>query len=67
MFNQVQAESGTAWNAVSTQAYWIMTFIARACGATNAAGVAWLATHAGPKAWSTATQTAVTNDLAQIT
>jgi hypothetical protein len=67
VFNQVQAESGTAWNAVSTQAYWIMTFIARACGASNGAGVAWLAAHAGPKPWSSATQTAVTNDLAQIT
>jgi len=67
VYGQVHSEngsSGSAWPAVSTQAYWIMAFIAKACGATNSDGAAWLATH---YSWSSATRTAVTNDLAQIT
>jgi hypothetical protein len=67
VFSQVQSESGTAWNVLSTQSYWIMAYIAVACGATNAGGVAWLAAHAGPKAWSSATQSAVASDVALIT
>jgi Domain of unknown function (DUF929) len=66
VLGQVQAESGSAWNSLSTQSYWIMAYISVACGATNAAGVAWLADHAGPK-WSSATQSAVTADVLQIT
>ncbi|MGD0257688.1 MAG: DUF929 family protein [Thermoplasmata archaeon] len=64
VFNQVQSESGAAWTNVSVQSYWIMTYIAEACGATNAQGVAYIAAQHG---WSAATKTAVTNDLAQIT
>jgi len=62
--NQVIQESGTAWTAVSTQAYWMMAYMAKACGATNGQGVAWIASHYG---WKSGTTTAVTNDLAQIT
>ena len=64
VLSQVQSENGGAWTAVSNQAYWIMTYIARSCGATNAQGIAYLATTYH---WTSATRTAVTNDLAQIT
>jgi hypothetical protein len=67
MAHQVTAESGTGWSAVSGQAYWIMAYLAKACGATNTAGVAWISSHVAPRPWSQATQTAVANDLAQIT
>jgi hypothetical protein len=67
MAHQVTAESGTGWSAVSEQAYWIMAYLAKACGATNTAGVAWISSHVAPKPWTQATQTAVANDLAQIT
>lgn len=66
VLSQVVSENGTsgsAWNVVSTQAYWIMTYLAKASGATNSAGVAYLATAYH---WTSATRTAVTNDLAQI-
>ncbi|MCI4372295.1 MAG: DUF929 domain-containing protein [Thermoplasmata archaeon] len=63
VLNQIQSESGVAWDAVSTQAYWIMAMIARSCGVTNASGVAYLAAQYH---WTVATKAAVTNDLAQI-
>jgi hypothetical protein len=67
MAHQVSAESGSGWTAVSTQAYWIMAYIAKACGSTNAQGVIWLSSHVAPRPWSSSTQTAVTSDLLQIT
>jgi len=66
VFGQVQSENssgGSAWPAVAPQAYWIMAYLAHACGATNSGGVAWLATQYH---WSTSTRAAVTSDLLQI-
>jgi hypothetical protein len=31
--NQVQSESGPAWNAIASQVYWIMAFLAKCSGA----------------------------------
>jgi hypothetical protein len=56
---QVQAESGTAWSAVSNQAWWVMAYIAKASGTP-------VATLSSQFHWSTTTTTQVTNDLAQI-
>jgi hypothetical protein len=65
VLGQVQAESGTAWTAVSTQAYWIMAYIAASLGATGTNNVVpYLAAH---YSWTGPTTTAVKNDVAQIT
>jgi thiol-disulfide isomerase/thioredoxin len=61
---QVLHESGAAWNVLNTQTYWVMAYLAKACGVSNAAGVAYLAKTYG---WTSATQTGVASDLAQIT
>jgi hypothetical protein len=65
VLSQVQAESGGAWSVVSTQAYWIATYIAASCGANANNGlVSYFATTYH---WSAGTKSAVTNDLSQIT
>jgi hypothetical protein len=57
---QVHSESGSAWNAVSTQAYWMMAMCAKAAGGN----VAYLAAHYG---WSSGTRAAVANDMNALT
>jgi thiol-disulfide isomerase/thioredoxin len=52
VLSQVQGESGTAWNAVSTQAWWIMAFVAKASGSS-------VATLASEYHWSTTTTSEV--------
>jgi thiol-disulfide isomerase/thioredoxin len=59
VFNQVQSENGTAWNAVNTQAWWIMAYIVKSSGAS-------VATLSSQYHWSSTTTARVTNDLAQI-
>jgi hypothetical protein len=67
MAHQVIAESGSGWTAVSLQSYWIMAYLAKACGATNLNGIIWIEHNVSPKVWTTPTQAAVAGDLAQIT
>ncbi len=57
--SQVINENGTAWNAISGQAWWIMAYLAKSTGLP----VSQLATTYH---WSSATKNAVSYDLAQI-
>ena len=59
VLNSVIGESGSAWTVVQTSAWWAMAFIAKYLGTP----VATLASEYG---WSSATQSAVTADLASI-
>lgn len=59
VLGQVQSENGSAWSAVSSQAYWIMALLTKASGAS----VSSLATEYG---WTPATKTAVTGYLGQL-
>jgi thiol-disulfide isomerase/thioredoxin len=59
VYNQVNAENGSAWNVINTQAYWIMAFLTKATGES-------VSTLAAQYRWSSATQTAVSNDLSQL-
>ena len=67
MAHQVSTETGSGWTAVSTQSYWIMAYLAKACGATNVNGLIWIEHNVASKPWSPSTQSAVAGDLAQIT
>jgi hypothetical protein len=57
--SQVQSESGTAWTAISPQAYWIMAYLVRSTGATPAY-------FASLYHWTSTTKTAVTTDWQAI-
>ncbi len=59
VLGQVNAENGTAWSVLQSQAWWVMAFLTKATGET----VSTLATE---YKWSAATQSAVTGYLAQI-
>ncbi|HTW40670.1 MAG TPA: DUF929 family protein [Thermoplasmata archaeon] len=59
VYSQVNSENGSAWNVVQGQAWWIMTFLTKATGES-------VGTLAAQYRWSTATQNAVTSDLAQL-
>jgi len=59
VLGQVNSESGSAWNIISTQAWWIMAFLTKATGDS-------VASLASQYHWSTATQSAVSTDLSQI-
>lgn len=59
VFDQVNAENGSAWSVVQDQAWWIMAFITKATGEN----VSNLAAEYG---WSAATKSAVTGYLAQF-
>jgi thiol-disulfide isomerase/thioredoxin len=59
VLGQVQAENGTAWNAIEQQAWWIMAFLAKSTGESVPA-------LAAQYAWSSATRTAVTLDVAEL-
>ncbi|MGA8710387.1 MAG: DUF929 family protein [Thermoplasmata archaeon] len=56
----VSSESGAPWSVIQDQAWWIMAFIAKSTGESVSA----LATQYG---WTSATQSAVASDVAQIT
>jgi glutaredoxin len=55
-----ETSSGSAWNVVQFQAWWIMAFLAKSTGES----VSQLSTQYG---WSTATTSAVSTDYNQIT
>jgi Domain of unknown function (DUF929) len=55
----VQSETNSPWSAVQTPAWWLMAYMAKATGVP-------VATLASTYHWSSATQSAVTTDLAQI-
>jgi len=57
--SSVSSESGAPWTAVQTHAWWIMAFLAKSTGESVSA----LATQYH---WSSATQSAVASDVAQI-
>ncbi len=57
--NQLRTESGSAWSAISPQAYWIMAYLVKATGAP----VGYLANEYH---WSSTVRTGVAADLAQI-
>ena len=57
--SQVQAGSGPAWNAISSQAYWVMAFLAKSTGTS-------VGTLASELHWSSATESAVAYDVGQI-
>ncbi len=57
--SQVHSESGAAWGYISPQAYWIMAYLTKATGQS-------VASLSSQYHWSTATQNAVSADLAQI-
>jgi thiol-disulfide isomerase/thioredoxin len=59
VYNQVNAENGSAWSVISPQAYWVMTFLTKATGDT-------VASLAAQYHWSSATQSAVSTDLASL-
>jgi hypothetical protein len=59
VMGQVHSESGTAWGAISPQAYWVMAYLVKAIGAP----VGYLAKQYG---WTSGTQTAVQADLKQL-
>ncbi len=68
VYHQVLNESGTAWSAVNTQAYWIMAYIAVSLGASGAGGgLATLDYLASTYHWTAGTKTAVLSDVNQIT
>jgi hypothetical protein len=58
--NSVSSESGQPWSVVQTQAWWIMAFIAKASGEP----VSQLASQYH---WSSATTSAVSSDVSQLT
>ena len=59
VLGQVNAENGSAWSVVQSQAWWIMAFLTKATGES-------VSTLAAEYKWSAATQSAVTGYLAQI-
>ena len=59
VMNQVSTESGTAWNAVQDQAWWVMAYLTKSCGESVAALTAEY--H-----WSAATQAGVSSRLSQV-
>src|SRR5580658_2588965 len=59
VFSQVNSESGSAWNVISSEAYWIMALLTKSCGQS-------VSSLASQYSWTTSTQTAVSNDLAQL-
>lgn len=62
VLSQIQSESGVAWNAVSTQAWWIMAFLAKSTGATASN----LASQPYVSGWTSADRTNVANDLSAL-
>ena len=59
--SSVSSENGAPWQAVQTQAWWIMAFMAKSTGIP----ISTLALQVTPH-WSSATQAGVQNDLTQI-
>ena len=59
VYDQVNSENGSAWNVLSAQSWWIMTFLTQATGES-------VSTLAAEYAWSSATKAAVTSDLAAL-
>jgi hypothetical protein len=59
VLNQTTSESGAAWNVISGQAWWVMAFLTKASGDS-------VSSLAAQYHWSSATQSAVSNDLNQI-
>jgi hypothetical protein len=59
VLQQVQGENGTAWSAISTQAWWIMAFLAKSSGSS-------VATLAGEYHWSSTTKTEVAGFVSQL-
>lgn len=59
VYSQVHSQSGTAWNQVSFQTYWMMAFIARSTGVP----VSQLSTQYG---WSSTTTSSVQADVNSI-
>jgi len=57
--SQVINENGTAWNAISGSAWWIMAYLAKSTGLP-------VSQLASTYHWSAATKSAVSSDLAQI-
>ncbi|HTT45331.1 MAG TPA: DUF929 family protein [Thermoplasmata archaeon] len=58
----VTSETGPAWSIMQGQTWWMMAFLAKACGATPGN----LQSQPYYSSWKTATQQSVANDLAQI-
>jgi hypothetical protein len=58
----VLSETGQGWSVVQGQTWWMMAFLAKACGATPGN----LQSQPYYSSWKTATQQSVANDLAQI-
>lgn len=59
VLQQVQQENGTAWSVISTQAWWIMAFLAKSSGSS----VATLASEYG---WSSTTKSEVSGFVGQL-
>ena len=57
--SSVASESGTPWSIVQDQAWWVMAYLTKSCGLS----VTQLASE---YKWSSATQSAVSSDLAMI-
>jgi len=60
--HNVSAETGTPWQVVQGQTWWMMAFLAKTLGATPSN----LPSQTYYRSWSTSTQTSVGSDLAQI-
>jgi hypothetical protein len=59
VYGQVSSESGSAWNVVSSEAYWVMALLTKTSGDS-------VANLASEYHWSSATQSAVSSDLSQL-
>lgn len=62
VLQQVDSESGPAWSAVSAQAWWMMAIMAKSAGATPSN----LASQPYYASWTSADQSNVASDLAQL-
>jgi hypothetical protein len=59
VYSQVNEENGTAWSVVSTQAWWIMAFLAKSSGSS-------VATLASEYHWSATTKSEVSGFVGQL-
>ncbi len=62
VLNQVNSESGPAWSTISSQAWWMMAFMAKSTGATSSN----VASQAYASGWTVADKTNVASDLALL-